>query len=278
MTRATYKPRSAWGARPAKTGPGLLTPSRVRGVALHWPGSGETDSFDSDSEVAAALRGWQAFHMDGRGWSDIAYQVAVSQDGDVWTLRGLREQSGANGCNEANEAYVAILLILVAGEEPSAAMKASVRDVVADVRTIYGNDAAEIKPHSVVRRVCESGGTDCPGPAATAAIVRGDFEPWAQPPAPNPPKEHPLSDLTAAEAAMIGKAVSDALTPRLDAIEQKYTVADNNYDSQRAAWTSVGDAYAAHLIAGGPVLPAARLDEIRNQLWSYYRALWTEKS
>lgn len=272
MTRAVYKPRSAWGARPPKSGPGLLTPSRVKGVAIHWPGSGETDSFDSDGEIAAALRGWQAFHMDSRGWSDIAYSVAVSQDGDVWTLRGLREQSGANGCNETNEAYVAILLILIAGEQPSEAMKASVRDVVADVRTIYGNDAAEIKPHSVVRRVCETGGTDCPGPAATAAIVRGDFEPWAQ------PERNPLSDLTAADAALIGKAVSDALTPRLDQIEQKYTVADNNYDSQRAAWTSVGDAYAAHLIAGGAPIPAARLGEIRNQLWSYYRDLWTDKS
>jgi hypothetical protein len=150
----------------------------VRGVAIHWPGSGEVDSFDNDREVAAALRGWQAFHMDGRGWSDIAYQRAFSQDGDTWELRGLRTQSGANGDNAANETYGAFLLILVKGEEPSAAMKAAVRASVLEFRKIYGNDAAEIRPHSAVR----GGGTDCPGPQAKAAIARGDFEPWTDEP------------------------------------------------------------------------------------------------
>mgnify|MGYP000871623986 CR=1 FL=1 len=269
----TFHDRDDWGAAPAKSGPGLLTPSRVKGVVIHWPGSSETDSFDNDAEVAAALRGWQAFHQKTRGWSDIAYQRAFSQDGDVWELRGLRTQSGANGNNELNETYGAFLLILVAGEEPSAAMKASVRASIAEFRRIYGDDAALIKPHSAVR----PGGTDCPGPKARAAIARGDFEPWAEQPDTPDTEVHPLSDLTAADAALIGKAVADALSPRLDTVEQKYTVADNNYDSQRAAWTSVGDAYAAHLIAGGDPIPAARLDDIRNAVWSYYRPLWTPK-
>ena len=272
MTRAVYKPRSAWGARAPKEGPGLLTPSRVRGVAIHWPGSGETDSFDNDREVADALRGWQAFHMDGRGWSDIAYQVAVSQDGDVWSLRGLREQSGANGCTEANETYVAVLLILIAGEEPSEAMKASVRDVVSDVRTIYGDDASEIKPHSVVRRVCATGGTDCPGPAAIAAIVRGDFEPWAQP----TPEENPLSGVDAADAALIGKAVADALAPKLEVIEQRYTVADNNFDSQRAAYEAVAQAEAARILAGNAPSSAELLTKAKDSVWSFLRPLWAK--
>lgn len=271
MTYATYKPRSAWGARAPKTGPGELTPGRVRGAAIHWPGSGETDSFDSDAEVASALRGWQAFHMNDRGWSDIAYQVAVSQDGDVWTLRGLHEQSGANGCHEANESYVAILLILVAGEQPSAAMKASVRNVIRDIRSFYGDDAAEIKPHSVVRRVCASGGTDCPGPAATAAIVRGDFEPWAE--QPPTPEGNPLSGITAAE---IGNAVAAALTPKLDAIEQKYTVADNTFDSQRAAYEAVAQALAAHILAGGAPVPPETLNAAKDAAWSFLRPLWAK--
>ena len=96
MTHATYRPRSDWNARPPNGGPGPLTPSRVKGAVIHWPGSGETDSFDNDAEIASALRGWQNFHMDVRGWSDIAYQVAFSQDGDVWNLRGMATQSGAN--------------------------------------------------------------------------------------------------------------------------------------------------------------------------------------
>jgi hypothetical protein len=167
-----YLPRSAWGARAPKDGPGSLTVPRVIGAVIHWPGTSSTTPITSLAAVASALRGWQAYHMDTRGWSDIAYQVAVDQEGRAWTLRGLRAQSGANGNAELNEDYGAILLILIAGEQPSAAMKATVRGVIADFRRIYPKGVA-IRPHSAVRPA----GTDCPGDAARAAITRGDYTP-----------------------------------------------------------------------------------------------------
>ncbi|HEY9418130.1 MAG TPA: hypothetical protein VIQ30_25500, partial [Pseudonocardia sp.] len=82
----TYLPRSAWDAR-APRGSSPLIASEVDGAALHWPGMAKPIS--SQDAVASALRGWQDYHMDGRGWSDIAYQVAVDQAGRAWTLRGL---------------------------------------------------------------------------------------------------------------------------------------------------------------------------------------------
>lgn len=91
-----------------------------------------------------------------------------------------------------------------------------------------------------------------------------------------PTEAHPLSDLTAADAALIGKAVSDALVPKLDAIEQKYTVADNNYDSQRAAYEAVAQAEAAHILAGGKPHTAAELTEAQTAVWSYLRPLWAK--
>ncbi|HEY9337578.1 MAG TPA: peptidoglycan recognition family protein [Pseudonocardia sp.] len=167
-----YLPRSAWKARPPNDGPGNLTVSRVEGAVIHWPGTGSTKVIHTQAAVAAALRGWQNYHMDDRDWSDIAYQVAVDQAGRAWTLRGLHTQSGANGNNDVNERYGAILLVLVTGEEPSEAMKATTRAVIADFRDIYPGGTA-IRPHSAVR----PDGTDCPGDAARAAIARGDFEP-----------------------------------------------------------------------------------------------------
>ena len=167
-----YLPRSAWNARPPRSGPGSLTVSRVEGAVIHWPGTGSTSVIHSRTAVASALRGWQNYHMDSRGWSDIAYQVAVDQAGRAWTLRGLRTQSGANGNNDLNERYGAILLVLVTGEQPTAAMKATTRGVIADFRRIFTRGTA-IRPHSAVR----PGGTDCPGPAARAAIARGEFTP-----------------------------------------------------------------------------------------------------
>lgn len=170
--------RIAWGARPARSGPGALTVSRVKGIAVHWPAmSKPLRGFDA---VSAALRSWQAFHMDTRGWSDIAYQVAVDQDGNRYELRGLRTQSGANGDNEANEDYGALLLILAPGEQPTDAMVTEVRNVVRDFRAIFPNGTA-IKGHGQVRPEP----TACPGPAAQAAINAGEFEPVK--PEPKPP-------------------------------------------------------------------------------------------
>lgn len=197
-----YLPRSAWGARAPKPGPGNLTVSRVEGTVIHWPGSSSKTPITSLSAVASALRGWQAYHMDTRGWSDIAYQVAVDQMGRAWTLRGLRTQSGANGNNDLNERYGAILLVLIAGEQPSAAMKATVREVIRDFREIYPNGDA-IKPHSAVR----PDGTDCPGPAARAAIARGDFTPRTAPQPTTTTKD--MIDM--ATPAEVAQAVSDGM-------------------------------------------------------------------
>jgi len=165
----TYLPRTAWGARPAR-GSTPLVAAEVDGVALHWPGMAKP--LTTQEAVAAALRGWQDYHMDVRGWSDIAYQVAVDQAGRAWTLRGLPTRSAANGDADVNRRYGALLLVLAPGEQPSAAMKATTRGVVADFRRSYPNGTA-IQPHSAVRPA----GTDCPGDAARAAIARGDFTP-----------------------------------------------------------------------------------------------------
>lgn len=194
-----YFPRTAWDARQAKPGPGPLDPSKVKGLAVHWPGMGDR-RIGSLISVASALRGWQAFHMDDRGWSDIAYQVAVDQAGRAWTLRGLRTQSGANGDNAVNEAYGAILLVLGTGEQPSPEMISTVREVVRDFRELYP-DGEEIRPHSAVRPA----GTGCPGDLARALISSGAFEPGA-------PTQEDWFDMDKAELqAAVAAGVLEAL-------------------------------------------------------------------
>lgn len=166
----TYLPRSAWNAR-TPTSVTHLDPDQVEGVAIHWPGMQSPVGRD---RVDEALRGWQDYHMDGHGWSDIAYQVAVDQWGRAWTLRGLTVRSAANGDADVNQRYGAILLVLAPGEQPSAAMLATTREVVADFRRHYPK-GTRIVPHSLIRPEP----TDCPGDPARAAITRGDFTPRA---------------------------------------------------------------------------------------------------
>jgi hypothetical protein len=167
MTRYS---RAEWGARSSRGGPGNLTPSRVEGIALHWPAmSRPLRGFQT---VAAALRGWQNYHMDGQGWSDIGYQLAVDQDGNRYDLRGIATQSGANGDTDVNERFGAVLLILAPGEEPTGAMVTEVRNVIADHRRLFPH-SRRIVGHSDIRPEA----TACPGPAVTRGLRAGVFNP-----------------------------------------------------------------------------------------------------
>jgi hypothetical protein len=225
-----YLPRSAWNARPPNSGPGNLTVSRVQGAVIHWPGTGSTSVIHSQAAVASALRGWQNFHMDDRGWSDIAYQIAVDQSGRAWTLRGLRTQSGANGNNDVNERYGAILLVLVTGEQPTAAMKATTRGVIADFRKLYPRGTA-ILPHSAVR----PDPTDCPGPAARAAISRGEFNPGSSEDDMTPAQMQELKNFIEARTQAYALWTHRQLRKDLSAVVRAYALDVKNYERQTDA-------------------------------------------
>lgn len=176
----TYLPRSAWKARAARGSTALLA-SEVVGIADHWPGMSKpinATGTAGQARVASALRGWQNYHMDGRGWSDIAYLVAVDQAGRAWTLRGLNNRSGANGDGTVNRKYGACLLILGPGEEPSAAMIKTAKGVHADFKKRFSKSRVRPYGHQEVRAKTASGGvtTDCPGPKALAAIHAGKLD------------------------------------------------------------------------------------------------------
>ena len=162
--------RNDIGLRAPEPGPGALNPVAVDGVALHWPAT--STPIRGVDDVMAALRDWQDYHMDTKGWSDIAYQVAVDQDGNRYLLRGLSVQSAANGDTDVNERFGAVLLILAAGEQPSAAMVAETQRVVADHRALFPN-SSQIVGHAEIR----PGGTECPGPIVLRLIDEGAFTP-----------------------------------------------------------------------------------------------------
>jgi hypothetical protein len=204
----TYLPRSAWGARASRGGTGLVA-ANVEGEALHWPGmTGVINAAGAagQARVASALRGWQSYHMDSKGWSDIAYQVAIDQAGRAWTLRGINIRSGANGDADVNRRFGAFLLVLGPGEQPSAAMKEAVKAVVADFRRFFPKASATPKGHRDVR----AQGTTCPGPLAYAAIGRGEFTPSTSAPGPTPvpPKEIDVTPAQQAQLDRIERAVN----------------------------------------------------------------------
>lgn len=76
----TILPRSAWGAR-APTCRSLTTPYRM---VVHHTASPTNDSMTPEQR----LRQTQAYHMDTRGYCDIAYNFLMSRDARVWEGRG----------------------------------------------------------------------------------------------------------------------------------------------------------------------------------------------
>lgn len=176
----TYLPRSAWGAVPPARHPGTLDPQAVVGLAFHWPAMAQPKR--TREQVALALRSWQRYHMGTMGWSDIAYQIAVDQAGRAWYLRGLGSRSAANGGTTVNGTFGALLLVLAPGEEPSDAMIATVREVVADHRRLFPR-SDRLVGHGAIR---PGGGTECPGPAVRAHLARGTFEPTQEDDMPTP--------------------------------------------------------------------------------------------
>lgn len=190
--------REQIGLRPRDGGGVALKVANVDGYALHWPGMAKPiDAAGAIGfrRVCSALRGWQAYHMDVRGWSDIAYQDAVDQAGRKYTLRGVNIQSGANGNQDVNERFGAILLVLAPGEKPSAAMIATVKEVGGEF--CHRFTGARRKPYG--HRDVRPAGTDCPGPLAYAAILAGIFTPGITP---------PEDDMSAADVTAINNRIA----------------------------------------------------------------------
>ncbi|XP_072180849.1 peptidoglycan-recognition protein SC2-like [Diadema setosum] len=75
--------RSLWGARPPKARQDMATP--VPFVVLHHT---LTYACFTLQDCSKLMRSIQNFHMDDRGWNDIAYSFLVGEDGRVYEGRG----------------------------------------------------------------------------------------------------------------------------------------------------------------------------------------------
>ena len=149
-------PRADWGAR-AATRASKLTPSKIGIVDVHWPGSKGRLARDRPG-VAKALRGWQDYHMNGHGWSDIAYNIAVDLAGEVWELRGWDAVDGGVASRGDD---VTILLVMGDQDQMTDAMKTSVLWVMDEFERRLGRKLRRTHHGALTQ-------TDCPGPEATA--------------------------------------------------------------------------------------------------------------
>jgi hypothetical protein len=103
-----YVSRSAWGARPPRSAPVALLPSAVDTIVFHYTAA-LADTRDTHAECAVRVRGVQAFHQEGRGWNDIAYNYLVCKHGYIFEGRGLDVKSAATGDDNSHTLAVCFL-------------------------------------------------------------------------------------------------------------------------------------------------------------------------
>ncbi len=173
----SYINRAGWGARKPESVTGDTT---FKGVAIHYEGV-KLGVFPH-SKCAGKVKGIQAFHMDSRGYADIAYNYLVCPHGDVYEGRGKGVRSAANGNGQVNSDYLAVCYLSGPGDPVTDAGKVGLRAAIARC----GFAPATTTTHRIVRQ----GTTECPGKLLIEWVAKGCPVPKAasQPAPAAPPK------------------------------------------------------------------------------------------
>ena len=104
--------RDVIGLRPPTRRTPLSTP--VAEVWIHH-GAG------SSADPVAQWRGYQRFHMDSNGWSDIAYNYGVGLGGEILEGRGADRKGGGTGDPEDSRSYSVCFVGNFEAERPTKA-------------------------------------------------------------------------------------------------------------------------------------------------------------
>jgi hypothetical protein len=157
--------RKQWGARPRRERT-VQDPHRVKAIYVHY--SESPGGQRRYPQQCAAVRGIQNFHMDSRGWSDIAYSYLVSNPyrggaSRAFEGRGIDTVPAAQMNHNTNT--VAVCVICANGEKISWRTKLTLRRLIWTLRKQIGKQVP-VRPHNSVNE------TSCPGAALTAWVKK----------------------------------------------------------------------------------------------------------
>jgi N-acetylmuramoyl-L-alanine amidase len=158
--------RREWGAALPR-GRDALWPDAARGVAVHYSGM-DADEQAQHANCASRVRGIQRYHMQEKGWLDIAYSHLVCRHGYVFVGRGYGIRTAANGTREANDHYFAICFLgndSAGRADLTREARHALGELIRDYQRRYPR-ALRVRPHSAFVR------TDCPGLELRAYIDR----------------------------------------------------------------------------------------------------------
>ena len=160
--------RADWGADESiRTASASYAPS-VKAVVVHHTAS--TNDYTA-AQVPSLLRGFYAYHVKSRGWSDIGYNLLVDRFGTAWEGRagGLSRAVIGAHAGGFNTGTVGVSMIgTYESATPSAAMLNTVAQVVA-----WKTSAAGIDPRGTVRLTSAGSTRFSAGTSVTLPVVMG---------------------------------------------------------------------------------------------------------
>ncbi|XP_076461093.1 peptidoglycan-recognition protein SC2-like isoform X2 [Babylonia areolata] len=145
--------RAEWGARPPANHIGDM-PNVPVYVFIHHGDS--SPCFDENS-CKSKVRGYQNYHLDGRGWSDIGYNFVVGEDGNAYEARGWTKI----GAHTKHYNSVGIAICFIGNFEnhvPNTAALTTVQQLIQ-----CGLDNGKISPSYTLKGHRDVGSTSCPG-------------------------------------------------------------------------------------------------------------------
>ena len=139
-------------------------------IYIHYPGARGSIGRESHNATVSRLKGYHRMHTVSNGWSDIAYNYAVSQNGDVYSLRGRDRQCGGNGGTTTNRRGQAILVLVGNNEQPTQDAIEGVRWAIAHIQEKHPG-AKKVLGH----RDSFEASTACPGNILHGMVRKGVF-------------------------------------------------------------------------------------------------------
>lgn len=171
-----YVTRAQWGARPPK---GVNYISRCDGIFVHYTAAPAPVGVEAEKRE---VRGIQNYHMDSKGWLDIAYSWLVGQSGTIYEGRGW----GISGGHTQNYNSISHAVCWLGNNEvPTDAALRSINIVVAENMRRY--------PGGYVKGHREVNSTSCPGDWLASWVRRG--RPTNDPPPPPPQEEEEVKQV-----------------------------------------------------------------------------------
>ncbi|MDP6513629.1 MAG: N-acetylmuramoyl-L-alanine amidase [SAR202 cluster bacterium] len=150
--------RDDWHARPPKRPFTRLRSSRVVGIVVHH--SGVVDP----PQGVTAVRAYERYHMDTRGWNAVAYNWLVDENGVIYEGRGSGIVSGAT--KHYNFKTESICYTGFGGKKIPEPALIGISEVIADIQSRYGGKLW-LKGHK------DLSSTACPGTELHAWLVNG---------------------------------------------------------------------------------------------------------